>query len=178
MCKDLKAWLPVSSHSANIVQRNAFRGQSTKYKCLENFSLYGNYKIIQWILGIIISIHMNAGTGRAEAFESSLLCNLRLRTPPSELLWPAVGLPVASRVSVSCLSLCFWYVIVASSCAHAHIHVKVAHARACVSWTGTIFVFLYSWPITNFYGSESPHLHELLWPAIGLPVASYSRKSW
>ena len=42
-CKDLKVWLPVSSHSANIVQRNAFRGQYTKYKCLENFVLYGSY---------------------------------------------------------------------------------------------------------------------------------------
>ena len=40
--QDLKAWLPVSSHSANIVQRNAFRGHSTKYKFLENFALYGN----------------------------------------------------------------------------------------------------------------------------------------
>ncbi len=29
-------WLPVSSHFANIVQQNAFRGQSTKYKCLES----------------------------------------------------------------------------------------------------------------------------------------------
>ncbi len=27
-------------HCANIVQRNAFRGHSTKYKCLENFALY------------------------------------------------------------------------------------------------------------------------------------------
>ena len=41
--QDLKAWLPVSSHSANIVQRNAFRGHSTKYKFLENFALYGTF---------------------------------------------------------------------------------------------------------------------------------------
>ena len=37
----LKAWLPVSSHSTNIVQRNALRGHSTKYKCFKNFVLYG-----------------------------------------------------------------------------------------------------------------------------------------
>ena len=47
MCKDLKAWFPVSSHSANIVQGNAFKGQSTKYKCLENFMLYGIQGVIQ-----------------------------------------------------------------------------------------------------------------------------------
>ncbi len=29
-------------HSTNIVQRNAFRGHSTKYECLENFALYSS----------------------------------------------------------------------------------------------------------------------------------------
>ncbi len=46
----LKAGFRVSSHSTNIVQRTLFnemlleaifRGHSTKYKCLENFVLYG-----------------------------------------------------------------------------------------------------------------------------------------
>ncbi len=43
----LKAWLPVSSQPTNIMQRKAFRGHSTKYKCLENFALYGRSSTLE-----------------------------------------------------------------------------------------------------------------------------------
>ncbi len=46
MLKTLKAWLPVSSSSTNIVQRNAFRGHSTKYKCLKISHYNYTYNIV------------------------------------------------------------------------------------------------------------------------------------
>ncbi len=62
MCKDLKAWFPVSSHSANIVQGNAFKGQSTKYKCLEMFVLYGIQGVIQ---GVIQDFEVEGGNEKS-----------------------------------------------------------------------------------------------------------------
>ena len=39
--QDLKEWLPVAVIPRTLCNEMAFRGQSTKYKCLENFALYG-----------------------------------------------------------------------------------------------------------------------------------------
>ncbi len=53
----MKAWLLVSSQPTNIMQRNAFRGHSTKYKFARAQPILVNYNLVENGGGAVQYLH-------------------------------------------------------------------------------------------------------------------------